>query len=150
MFGLVPFNRRANELTARNGLFDLTSVFDDLFNDSFATGFFTTTHPMKADVRETEKEFIVEADMPGVKKEDIRLELIDGVLTIGVEHNEEVEEKRENYIRKERKFGSACRSFRVDGVKQENVTAKYNDGVLTVTLPKSEDVKPRAHKIDIN
>ena len=87
--------------------------------------------------------------MPGVKKEDIRLDLRDGILTVGVEHDENVDEKRDNYIRKERRYGSYSRSFSVDGVNQENVTAKYNDGVLTVNLPKSEEQRPKTHRIAI-
>lgn len=149
MFGLVPFSRK-NGMSVRNDFLDLNSLFDNFFNDSFTTGFFQASHPIKADIRETEKEYIIEADMPGVKKEDIRLELRDGVLTVGVEHSDETEEKRENYIRKERRYGSYCRSFQVDGVKQEDVTAAYNDGVLTVNLPKTEKTKPRTHRIDIN
>lgn len=148
MFGLVPFNRKANEIASRDP-FDFSSVFEDFFNDSFTPAFFTASHSMRADIRETDKEYVIEADMPGVKKDDIKLELRDGVLTIGVEHNEQVDDKRENYIRKERRYGSYSRSFRVEGIKQENVAAKYNDGVLTVTLPKSEEVKPKSHRIDI-
>ncbi len=147
MFGLVPFSRRASDLARRNSW---DNFFDNFFNDSFTTGFFTTAHPIKADVRETEKEYIVEADMPGVNKDDIRLELKDGILTLGVEHDEQVNEEKDNYIRKERKYGSYSRSFSVDGVKQEDVSAKYNDGVLTVTLPKTEEAKPKTHRIDIN
>lgn len=149
MFGLIPFNRRTNEIERSNDPFDLTNVFDDFFNDSFMPAFFTTAQPIKADIRETDKEYIIEADMPGAKKEDIRLDLRDGVLTISVEHNEQKDEKGENYIRKERKYGSYSRTFRMDGVKQENVTAKYNDGVLTVSLPKTEETKPKSHRIDI-
>ena len=149
MFGLVPFSRK-NGLSARNDFLDLNSFFDNFFNDSFTTGFFQASHPIKADIRETEKEYLIEADMPGVKKEDIMLELRDGVLTVGIERNEESEDKRENYIRKERRYGSYCRSFQVDGVNQENVTAAYKDGVLTVKLPKSEEAKPKTHRIDIN
>lgn len=149
MFGLVPFNRR-NGMSVRDDFLDLNSFFDNFFNDSFTTGFFQASHPIKADIRETDKEYIIEADMPGVKKEDIRLELRDGILTVGVERNEVEEEKRESYIRKERRYGSYCRSFQVDGVKQENVTASYKDGVLVVNLPKSEEAKPRTHRIDIN
>ena len=149
MFGLVPFNRRTNSMETRNNPFDFVSIFDDFFNDSFTPAFFTSAHPIKADIRETEKEYVIEADMPGVKKEDIKLDLRDGVLTIGVEQNEQSEDKRENYIRKERRYGSYCRTFHVDGIQQENVTAKYNDGVLTVSLPKSEESKPKSHRIDI-
>jgi len=149
MFGLVPFNRRTNDIATRSDPFELTNIFDDFFNDSFMPAFFTSPNPIKADVRETDKEFVIEADMPGVKKEDIRLDLRDGVLTIGVEHNEQTDEKKENYIRKERRYGSYSRTFHLDGVKQENVTAKYNDGVLTVSLPKVEEQKPKSHRIDI-
>jgi HSP20 family protein len=149
MFGLVPFNRRSNDIATRNDPFDFESIFDNFFSDSFAPAFFTANRVMKADIRETEKEYVIEADMPGVKKEDIRLELRDGILTIGVEHDENVDEKRDNYIRKERRYGSYSRSFSVDGVRQENVSAKYNDGVLTVSLPKSEEQKPKTHRIDI-
>lgn len=149
MFGLVPFSRRSNDIATRNDPFDFESIFDNFFSDSFAPAFFRTGHPIKADIRETEKEYILEADMPGVRKEDIRLDLRDGILTVGVEHDENVDEKRDNYIRKERRYGSYCRSFNVDGVNQENVTAKYNDGVLTVSLPKSEEQKPKTHRIDI-
>jgi HSP20 family protein len=148
MFGLVPFNRR-NGLSARRDLFNLDNFFDNFFSDSFA-GFFTAAHPIKADVKETDKEYIIEADMPGVKKEDIRLELENGVLTLGVEHNEQIDEERENYIRRERRYGSYCRSFRADGVKEDKVSAKYDNGVLTVKLPKAEEAKPKSHRIDIN
>ena len=150
MFGLVPFNRRTNQLGTRDNIFNLGNVFDEFFNEPFTAGFFTSAQPIRADIRETDKEYIIEADMPGVKKEDIKLELRDGVLTIGMEKNEQVDEERENYVRRERRYGSCSRSFRVDGIKQEDVSAKYNDGVLTVTLPKSEEVKEKSHKIDIN
>lgn len=148
MFGLVPFSR-GNMLSSRSDFFDLDNVFDNFFNDTIA-GFFTTANPIRTDIRETDKEYIIEADMPGVRKEDIRLEIEDGVLTIGVEHNEHVDEKRDNYIRRERRYGSYCRSFHLDGIKQDKVSAKYNDGVLVVTLPKSEESKDRARRIDIN
>jgi len=150
MFGLVPFSRRSNHPGTRDSIFDLGSVFDDFFNEPFAAGFFSAAQPIKADIRETDKEYIIEADMPGVKKEDIMLELRDGVLTIGMEKREQIDEERENYVRKERRYGSCSRSFRVDGIKQEKVSAKYNDGVLTVILPKSDEAKEKSHRIDIN
>jgi len=148
MFGLVPFNRRASNSIARD-IFDFGGFLEDFFNDSFIPSFFNASNAIRADIRETDKEYVIEADMPGVRKEDIKLELRDGVLTIGVEHNEQIDEKRENYIRKERRYGSFSRSFRVDGIKQEDVTAKYDNGVLTVKLPKSEEAKSRTHRIDI-
>ena len=109
MFGLVPFNRR-NGLASRRDFFSIDNFFDSFFNDSFA-GFFTAVNPIRADIRETEKEYI---------------------------------------IRRERRYGSYCRSFRVDGVREDKVTAKYENGVLTVKLPKSEESRPKSHRIDIN
>lgn len=148
MFGIVPF-RRNDELVTRSNPFDFVSIFDDFFNDSLTPAFFTSSNPIKADISETDKEYVLEADMPGAKKEDIKLELRDGVLTIGVEHNEEKDEKKDNYVRKERRYGSYSRSFRVDGVDQEKVSASYKDGVLKVNLPKLEEAAPKSHRIDI-
>lgn len=148
MFGLVPFNRR-NSLSSRRDICSIDSFFDNFFNDTFA-GFFTTVNPIRADIRETDKEYIIEADLPGVRKEDIRLELEDGILTLGVEQNEQINEESENYIRRERRYGSYCRSFRVDGVREDKVSAKYENGVLTVKLPKTEVSKPKSRRIDIN
>lgn len=149
MFGLVPFSRRNGDIAKRNDFWDLRNVMDEFFNDSFVPTFFASGHPLKADIRETEKEYIIDAEMPGVKKEDIKLDLRDDVLTIAVEHNEERKEERDNYLRKERRYGSYSRSFCVENVQQEAVTAKYNNGVLTVVLPKAEDRKPKGHTIDI-
>jgi len=148
MFGLTQYSRKGNQVCGRNS-FDLRSVFDDFFGDSLFPAFFTAASPIKADIRETEKEYVIDAEIPGVKKEDIKLELRDDTLTIAVEHNEQVDEERQNYIRKERGYGSYSRSFYVENVKHEDVAAKYNDGILTVTIPKSMDGKVNRHKIDI-
>jgi len=149
MFGLTPYNRRNNGLVRRDDFFDMRSIFDDFFNDAFLPTWFNSNNPMKADVKETEKEYIIEAEMPGVNKEDIRLELKDDVLTVGVEHNEQTNEEKDNYIRRERRYGSFSRSFRVDNVKNEDVTAKYTDGILTVIVPKAEPGKEKNRKIEI-
>jgi len=111
MFDLVPFRRRQNDLF--NSFFgnDFISSF---FNNDFFTA---TTSGIKADIKETDSEYIVEAEMPGVDKEAIEVELRDNYLTISANHNEEFNEERENYIRKERRTGRISRSFYVDGVK---------------------------------
>lgn len=149
MFGLTPYNRRSNGIAGRNDFFDMRSIFDNFFDDPFRSAFFGSGNPIKADIRETEKEYIIDAEMPGVRKEDIKLDLRDDTLTISVEHNEEVNEEKENYIRKERRFGSFSRSFYVENVKHEDVSAKYNDGILTVNIPKAEAGKERKRKIEI-
>ncbi|MDP4094241.1 MAG: Hsp20/alpha crystallin family protein [Bacillota bacterium] len=150
MFSLTPYNRKNNDLSKREDPWGIRSVFDSFFDDSFFPAFFSVGNSMKADIRETEKEYILDVELPGVKKEDIRLELRDGVLTVGIENNEEINEEKDRYIRKERRYGSYSRSFQVDNVRNEDVSAKYNDGILTVTLPKSQTENPRGHSIEIN
>lgn len=149
MFGLTPYNKRGNGLTRGNDFFNLRSVFDDFFNDSFMPAYFNNVNPMKADIKETDKEYIIDAELPGIKKEDIKLELRDDTLTIAVEHDEQVNEEKENYIRRERRFGSFARSFYMENVNNEGVTAKYNDGILTVTIPKAEQGKEKNRRINI-
>ena len=149
MFGLTLYNKRNGDLLRRNDTWDFRNIFDDFFSDSFVPAIFSASHPIKADIRETEKEYIIDAEIPGTKKEDIKLNLKDENLTILVEHNEETKEEKENYIRRERKHGSYSRSFYVDNVKNEDVTAKYSEGILTVILPKRADRKEPVHKINI-
>lgn len=149
MFGLVP-SRRGGNISRRQDIWDMRSFIDSFFNDPFFTGFPFSAHPIRADIRENDKEYIIEAELPGVRKEDIRLELNDDVLTISVENRTEVNEEREDYIRRERRYGSFSRSFYLDNVKSEDVKASYENGILTITLPKLEQAKRKGRFIDIN
>ena len=149
MYGMIPFGRRHNDLSRGNDIRDLRNLFDSFFEEGLMPAFFTAGNGMKTDVRETEKEYVVEAELPGVKKEDIRLDLRDELLTVSVERREESNEERSNYIRRERKYGSVSRSFHVENINHEAVTAKYSDGILTITLPKLAEGKERKHNIEI-
>lgn len=148
MFGLVPYIRRnGNDLARRNDILSIDRVFDDFFNDSFFRGF--TRTPIRADIRETEKEWLIDAELPGVDKKDIHIDLDDGILTIFVEQKDEVNEEKENYVRRERTYGSYKRSFYVEDVKEDQIKAVYKDGILSVTLPKIEPEEKQKVKIDI-
>ncbi len=136
MFGIVPFR---NHKIQERGLLDIENMFNSFFNDSFLG--LSGGNPIRADIKENDKEFIVEAEIPGVAKEDIKLDLRDDRLTIAVEQNQESKEEKDNYIRKERRYGSFSRSFYVENVKNEDVSAKYENGILTIVLPKSEPKK---------
>ena len=149
MFGLTPYNKKQDGLM-RNDFWNLRNVFDDFFSDSFfPTAFQTLGQSIRADIKENEKEYIVEAEVPGVRKEDIKLDLRDDVLTLSVEQNEIVNEEKENYLRRERRYGSFSRSFYVENVNNEEVSAKYNDGILKIILPKDQNSRKEKHKIDI-
>jgi len=149
MFYLTPYGRGKNGLLRGNSWFDMDKLFDDFFSDSFIPGFFARGNAIRADIRETDKEYIIEAEVPGVNKDDIKIDLRDDVLTIAVDYNEETKIEEKGYIRKERKAGSFARSFYVGNIKHDEVKAKYNDGILTIELPKKEEGKSKGRTIEI-
>ena len=96
------------------------------------------------DISETENQYEVNAEIPSLKKEDIKLSVEDNVLTLSGERKVEKETDKKNYHRIEREYGKFERSFRLPKeVDAENIKAKYKNGVLTVQLPKTEAVKPK-------
>lgn len=102
------------------------------------------------DIEETEKEFVVKADLPDVKKEDVKVHVENGILRIEGERKIEKEEKGKTYHRVERSYGSFTRAFSLpEGVEQEKTTASYKDGVLQVTLPKGAKGKPRTIDVKV-
>jgi HSP20 family protein len=145
MFGLTPYESRKNSLSTRRP----RDIFDYFFNDDFMPvlgGNFTS---FKTDIKENEKAYVLEAEMPGVTRGDIKLDLNEDVLTISIERKEEKNEEKGNYIRRERHYGSCGRSFRIDNVKHEGIDAKFDNGVLIVTLPKLQEIPMEKRSIDI-
>ena len=138
MFGMIPFERN-------DGMFDL---FDN-FERSFFGSSGKSLPDFRTDIRDTGEAFVLEAELPGFDKEDIKLDLKDGLLTITAAHKEETEEKRDSYIRRERKYGSFSRAFDVSGIDEEHIRAAYQNGVLALTLPKAKPVVPEAKRIEI-
>ena len=96
------------------------------------------------DIEETDKEFLIKAELPSVKKEDVKVSLEAGVLTIQGERREEKEEKDRKVHRVERSYGKFLRSFTVPrGVDEKKVAADFKDGMLLVHVPKSEVATPK-------
>jgi len=150
MFGLTPY-RRNNHVSRRYpNLFDVEDFFESFWNDSFFPAFFNNSRQMKVDIKESDTEYVVEAELPGVNKNEINLEIHDDILTIAVNHNEEIKEERTNYIRRERRIDSMSRSFQLENIKNEDITAKFENGILSIHLPKKEPGRVKTRKIDIN
>ena len=137
------------------------NMFDDFLGNDF--GFFPAWNEhsplygkhaknlMKTDVRETDECYELDVDLPGFQKEDISLELKEGILTIKAEHKENQDQKDDkgNYIRRERRYGSFSRTFDVSGIDENAITAVYNNGILELTLPKLAPVVPQSRQIAI-
>ncbi len=103
------------------------------------------------DVLETEKEYVIKAELPEVKKDDVKITVQDGVLTIQGERKHEAEEKGKRFHRIERSYGAFVRSFSVpDFVDEGKVAAEFKDGVLSLHLPKTEKAKPRAIEVKVS
>ena len=111
-------------------------LFQDLFDDSMFK--VNNKHLMKTDIKEDEKKYDIEIEMPGFKKEDIKISLNNSYLTVeaNVEKKEEKEEKK-NYIYHERYYGSMSRSYYVgNAIKEEDINAKFENGILHLEIPK--------------
>lgn len=120
----------------------------DLFEDMFRDPFFTSNESkiMKTDIKEHKDKYVIDIDLPGYKKEDIKLSVDDGYLTVHASMDSENEEKEKGkYVRRERYMGSCSRSFYVgDAVKSEDIKASFKNGTLKIEVPKKEDKKELA------
>ena len=117
------------------------NLFDDMFSDPFFNNSYerTSTQIMRTDIHEKDGNYIVDMELPGYRKEDIKADLKDGYLTITAHKNETKEEKdaKGNCVHKERYTGTCNRSFYVgEELTQEDIKAAFTDGVLKLTFPK--------------
>jgi HSP20 family protein len=132
-----------------------SSLFDEFFNESFPTldvGFVGKTAYPKVDIIDEPNQVVINAEIPGLKKEQVSVELEKGVLRIKGEKKEEVEDKTKNYIHKELKHSSFCRSFTVgDNIDTSTIDAKFENGILEIVLKKLKPtpVREEVKKIQI-
>ena len=117
------------------------NLFDDFFDD-FDRPVKRVQDPqntlMRTDVKETEKSYELDVELPGVKKEDVKAQLKDGYLTISAETKFDNSDEHEGkYIRRERYYGTSSRSFYVgEELTEEDIIAKFEDGILKISVPK--------------
>lgn len=142
MYGVTPFARNA---------FSLFNALDEMDKD-----FFSGSMPMntcRTDIRDEDEKYIMESELPGFEKENIKLDINGDYLVISAERNSESGEKdsRDNprYIRRERVYGSYRRSFGISDVDSEKITAEYKNGILKIELPKKKPEEPIAKRLEI-
>lgn len=128
---------------------DIWDPFDGLFTSVPETSSFANT---RIDWKETPEAHVFKADLPGLKKEEVKVDVEDGrVLQISGERSKEQEEKNEKWHRVERSSGKFLRRFRLpQNAKMDEVKASMENGVLTVTVPKVEEKKPEVKPIEIS
>ena len=130
MFEMMPFGRH-NRMSNFDPFREMEKFEQSLFGNAFGGDF-------KTDIQDKGDSYLLEADLPGVKKEDIAVDIDGDRLTISAHRSAETEEKDDNsnYLRRERSYGSYSRSFDISNVKSEGITGSYDNGVLKLTLPK--------------
>ena len=143
MFEMIPFTHNRG-VDLYRPFRDLEELERSLFSGNSAAVF-------KTDIRDAGDAYVLEADLPGMKKEDIHIDIDGDRLSISAERNAVREEKDENggYIRCERSYGSFSRSFDISGIRGVEISAAYEDGVLKLTLPKQTKAVPASRRLEI-
>lgn len=146
---LVPYNRKNRSLVDRDfyGLDGFYNMLDDFYN--WPSPRSLTRGTFKIDVQENDNEYVVEAELPGVNKDEVNIEMNDGRLSISIQREEIKDEENKNYVHKERRYSSMSRSIYLDEAKSEGIKASLENGVLNIIVPK--ETKPNnSIKIDID
>lgn len=155
MANIVRLNNPTPLFSRDEFLTPFSSLFDEFFNQNFQSldvGFLGKTAYPKVDIIDESDKVIIEAEIPGLSKDQVSVELEKGVLRIKGEKKEEIENTKRNYVHRELKHSSFCRSFTVgENVNTGSVSAKYENGVLEVTLKKLQPTpeKDTVKKIQI-
>ncbi|HET8864291.1 MAG TPA: Hsp20/alpha crystallin family protein [Gracilimonas sp.] len=140
---LIKYSRPNVDLHSKN----FSDILDEFFNESL--NYRKDSFMPSVDISETENEFEVSVALPGMKKEDINVDLENGRLSISGERKFENEENGKNFHRVESSFGSFNRSFQLpDTIDEDSIEAKYNNGVLNITIAKSEEKVKKQIKIN--
>lgn len=142
MFGITPYNKY-------HGVYDpfreLEKMEKELFSGRDGLASFRT------DIKDNGGAYLLEAELPGFKKEDIHVDIANGVLTVSAErkHDEEKKDGKGNIVHSERTYGRFERSFDVSEINEKDISAEYADGVLKLNLPKKTEVVPESRRLEI-
>jgi len=147
MFDLIPFRKRNEDLFGH-----MLKSFNDMVESPFLSPFGTGLQPFRTDIREEENKYLVEAELPGIAKEDINIQVEGNELIIRAKRNEMTEQKDDTnrIIRQERRSGEFIRRFYVEHIDEENIKARLENGVLKLDIPKrpGEDHSRKSIQID--
>lgn len=149
MSGLIPFNLRNNSLTRSGaGFEDFYNMLDDFFGDAVLPGRSLSRDTFKIDIAEKDNEYIIEAEMPGINREEIDLSIDRENLCISVNRSEQTDKTENSYIHKERRYTAMTRRVRLADSRLDEISAKLENGVLFINVPKQSE-KNTSRKINI-
>ncbi len=147
MTGLVPFNRKNSGLL-NTGFDEFYNMLDDFFTDSWSPRRSLARDTFKINVQQNEEVYLIEAELPGINKDEIDIDLNEGRLIISVKREENINEEKKNYIHRESRFSSMSRSVYLADADTKGIKAKLDNGVLNITVPRQEKIV-KAEKIEI-
>lgn len=139
MTNLIPFNRDSKGLM-KTGFEDFYNMLDDFFSDSRISSRNLLKDTFKLDIHENDEEYCIEAELPGIKKDEIDLKIENETLHIAVNRDEETNREGKNYIHRERRTSSMSRRVRLINANLDDIKAKLDNGVLTITVAKDKEV----------
>ena len=145
MFELIPFDRRGNRVAS----YDPFRMLEDMERSFFGPNSHPAMTAFRTDVTDTGDAFVLDAELPGFKKEDIKIDVENDCLTISAERKLDEEDKNKNFVKRERFYGSCSRSFDVSGINVDGIEAEYTDGVLKLTMPKKVETVPASRRLEI-
>lgn len=144
MFTMIPYRRNLSTRPAR--------MFSPLLNDPFYRSFFQTpenNNIFRVDIREMDKAYQIQAELPGLEPEQISLTIEDGVLSIAADYQTQTTKEESGNYYSERHTGRMQRSFSLDNIEVDKVEANYKNGMLYVTLPKEKPTENQVRQIPI-
>lgn len=143
MFEMMPFGRH-NRMSTFDPFREMEKFEQSFFGNAFGGDF-------KTDIQDQGDSYLLEADLPGVKKEDIAVDIDGDRLTISAQRSSQTEEKddKTHYVRQERSYGSYSRSFDITGIKSAEIKGSYENGVLKLVLPKEAPTAPTSRRLNL-
>ena len=147
---LIPFNEKSDSfLYPRNVFNDFGDLIEDFWNLNKNLHFDPKTTTFKIDVKETDSAYFIEAELPGIKKEDINIDINKQTLRISVNHKTQCDTSSNGYIHRERCTSSMSRSIRLADAQLNDIKAKLDQGILYITVAKCCTEKDNCRRIEI-
>ena len=143
MFELIPFDHSLRRMAN----FDPFREMEDLERSFWGSGRSVST--FRTDVIDTGDAYQLQSELPGFTKDDIKIDVENDVLTISAERKLDDKDEKQNFVKRERFYGSFSRSFDVSGINVDGIEAAYTDGVLTLTMPKKVEQAPAKRSLEI-